>query len=820
MRRRISRGLAAVATTALGFTLLSPATAQAEEVVSGNYTSVFNYSTPNGPYDNFVSNGIGSLIDLADSGTLYLSMYLFGDAGIQNKLLAAQARGVTLKMVTESGGFSDQAGLVAGLTGNSSLTQCDNGCLYNPAPADGKGINHNKFAVLDSLSDGRKNVVWQSSQNMWPGQSGELNNAVVISGNTTLAAKFRGAFNRQVQRSTVSGTATYNHTNDDPGAPVEAIFFPRDKASDQTQYGNADIVAHQIDKVNCAADGRIRIVSSGLDGKGLRPELFAALDAKRAAGCAVDAVVRDFSDVDSNKGVNDLTAANINAYGMRPGGCRYTASVGGSCNRGSVHSKYLLTEWKNAAGQRVQHTFTGSHNFTKGALERNDETLLRINDAGVYNAFVANFDKLRDAVSDIDAAKYGTSSQHYSRVNVAAAGDQHYSATASNSSGTSTYLAVVYENGDRHNPADSELGTDVYIRMYKDGVPLWNEKKLNDPGVAGTDWSNQKPDVGVDQNGNAIVVWAGDADGNKYADIEVRKVTSAGVVTDLPRPHASGTGDQIRPTVAVADNGAYTTAWENTADGSTLNQVMASGRTGAGAVRFQDVQVSTINAGATAGSNRRPDAAIDTAGNTAIVWEEDADGNAGINVGLAKLDNTGAFAVTRRVANSLTDGQQTKPAVAQTADGRIVAAWSDQYTTGTGTLVRPDRVHHRVYSAAGAPTGAESRTTEDNANIHAERPIGAQVDADVAVSDDGSFVVAWREAFMDGFHDVFARGFNADKTTTNRLPATRMNVVTGGNQSGPAVSLAPDGRLSLTYSDDYDGNKFNEMRLRDAFLNQ
>jgi hypothetical protein len=46
-----------------------------------------------------------------------------------------------------------------------------------------------------------------------------------------------------------------------------------------------------------------------------------------------------------------------------------------------------------------------------------------------------------------------------------------------------------------------------------------------------------------------------------------------------------------------------------------------------------------------------------------------------------------------------------------------------------------------------------------------------------------------------------------------------MNVATGGGQGGAAVALAAKGRLALTYSDDYDGNGFNEMRLRDAFKN-
>ncbi|CAM5605061.1 hypothetical protein STENM223S_05477 [Streptomyces tendae] len=135
-------------------------------------------------------------------------------------------------------------------------------------------------------------------------------------------------------------------------------------------------------------------------------------------------------------------------------------------------------------------------------------------------------------------------------------------------------------------------------------------------------------------------------------------------------------------------------------------------------------------------------------------------------------------------------------------------------------MERPQRVYHRIFSASGAPAGAEVRTTPDTSQVPSGRPIGTQADPDVAVSDAGDFVVTWKEAFVDGLDDVWARGFNADGSTTGRLPALRMNVVSGGGQGGPAVALAPNGRLSLTYADDYDGNKFNEMRLRDAFANK
>lgn len=549
MGRQIRWAAALAVPLALGATLLAPTTtAQAETVVSGNYTSVFNYPKPTGAYDYSISTGAGELIDLAaPDSTLYMGMYWFSSATLREKLAAAQTRGVTLRIVAEGVNSGDLSQLP--LTGNSALTRCSNGCLGNGS-GDTRAINHDKYMVLDALTDGRKNVVWQSSQNLAGGQDGEINNAVVVANNATLATRYRNHFNDQVEHAGDSLHTTYDHTTGDPNSPVEAYFSPRDTASDATHHGNADILASFIDQVDCTHDGKIRIAAAELDQRSTRPAVYEALETKRTEGCAIEANVRDLSDGGGNNGVNELAGLDIAAYGNRPGGCRYKATATASCNRGTVHSKYLLTEWKKDDGTQVQHVYTGSHNWTAGSLKTNDETILRIDDAGTYQAFVANFNKARALVVDVDATKYGSTSQHYSRVNVDAPGDQHYSAVASG--GTSAvYTAVVYEQGDRHDASDTELGTDVYIRMYKDGVPLWDEKLLSNSGT-GTTWSHQKPDVGVDDQGNATVVWAKDDDGNKYADIAVRRITPAGTVTTLPRPHASGDGDQLRPTVAVA----------------------------------------------------------------------------------------------------------------------------------------------------------------------------------------------------------------------------------------------------------------------------
>jgi len=39
--------------------------------------------------------------------------------------------------------------------------------------------------------------------------------------------------------------------------------------------------------------------------------------------------------------------------------------------------------------------FTGSHNYTGAALRDNDETFLRVDDAAVFDAFMANWNTIR-----------------------------------------------------------------------------------------------------------------------------------------------------------------------------------------------------------------------------------------------------------------------------------------------------------------------------------------------------------------------------------------------------------------------------------------
>jgi phosphatidylserine/phosphatidylglycerophosphate/cardiolipin synthase-like enzyme len=64
-------------------------------------------------------------------------------------------------------------------------------------------------------------------------------------------------------------------------------------------------------------------------------------------------------------------------------------------NDEGVHSKILLIEgtYSDVSGRKI--VWTGSHNYTGPALDENDETLLKVDDPAVYDAYLADWQQMR-----------------------------------------------------------------------------------------------------------------------------------------------------------------------------------------------------------------------------------------------------------------------------------------------------------------------------------------------------------------------------------------------------------------------------------------
>jgi hypothetical protein len=218
-------------------------------------------------------------------------------------------------------------------------------------------------------------------------------------------------------------------------------------------------------------------------------------------------------------------------------------------------------------------------------------------------------------LSAVTAAAVAAATVTFSTANSVAAGDQDGPAIATNRNGE---VAVVWEDDrDATGPADNSH-SEIYLRLFRNGAPVY-EKKLS-AGGTGTNWKHITPDVGLDDRGNAVVVWADDPDGNGVFNIPYRIVSPAGAVLASGQANASATGDQILPRVAVDPDGApgsaaavaFTVVWEDV-QGAAVT-VKAAGFTGTAVKAYEKV------ASRSTGKNHRPDVAVAAGGDATIVW--------------------------------------------------------------------------------------------------------------------------------------------------------------------------------------------------------
>jgi hypothetical protein len=372
--------------------------------------------------------------------------------------------------------------------------------------------------------------------------------------------------------------------------------------------------------------------------------------------------------------------------------------------------------------------------------------------------------------------------------NSVATGDQDTASIATNRNG---YVAVVWEDDRDTTDATDNAHSEIFLRLFHNGTAAYEVKLSAGGGV--TNWRHLHPDVGLDDKGNAVVVWADDPDGNGFYNIPYRVVNTAGTVTASGNANSSSTGQQINPRVAVDPDGApssaavaFTVVWEDIQTGAQA-MVKAAGFTG------PTTRAWEVTASQTTGQHHNPDVAVSASGDAVVVWDEDGDANAFYNVGLIRLARTnGAATLSRRTANSNGGGQQLHASVAANFNGDFAVAWESDHTGTAG-------VWTRTFDSAGNPRFAD-----------VEVAVGGKSPS-VGLDDQANSVVGWTVQATD--LDVWVRGFGTNGTDAGRLSAQQLSQVTAGRQEQLAVAVSPYAEVAVAYTDDNDGNTFDQVIL-------
>ncbi|HTK77710.1 MAG TPA: hypothetical protein VL371_20760, partial [Gemmataceae bacterium] len=147
----------------------------------------------------------------------------------------------------------------------------------------------------------------------------------------------------------------------------------------------------------------------------------------------------------------------------------------------------------------------------------------------------------------------------------------------------------------------------------------------------------------------------------------------------------------------------------------------------------------------------------------------------------------GEFAVPTTTAND-----QDHPAVAADAAGDFLAVWHRPGPAGG------EGIYGQRFNAIGSPVGAEFMANEN--------PYSSYYSTAVAMAPDGRAVITWYayDQTDGGVNSwkIFARLYNADGTPHGA--EFKVNTVSTGLQSDPAVAMAADGSFVIAFVDQRD----------------
>ena len=223
----------------------------------------------------------------------------------------------------------------------------------------------------------------------------------------------------------------------------------------------------------------------------------------------------------------------------------------------------------------------------------------------------------------------------------------------------------------------------------------------------------KNPDIAMSPNGDFVVVWEDDQDGNGLSNILGRGFYANGTQRFSDRDVAySGPGAERAPVVGMADDGSFVVAWSDDQDYNGFFQIAARGFNANGSQKFSARTVNTAGAG----QQIQPDIAVAPNGDFVVAWADDQGNDWFFQVLARGFFANGSERFSDITLNQIGTASQYRPSVGILADGRFAAAWVDQ----------DYRVSGRRFDTLGNPeTGDIVLMSTDMTGLGAQMPPSA-----------------------------------------------------------------------------------------------
>jgi hypothetical protein len=296
-----------------------------------------------------------------------------------------------------------------------------------------------------------------------------------------------------------------------------------------------------------------------------------------------------------------------------------------------------------------------------------------------------------------------------------------------------------------------------------------------------TSESQSQPALAMNADGSFVVTWQSLLQDGYGVGVFARRFAAAGVPLGAEfQVNVYTTNYQSFPSIAADNDGDFVVAWSSDGQDGSDKGIFARRFTSAGAAVGGEFQVNTYT------PSFQLDAAVamDADGDFVVVWQSIGQEPSSYSVFARRFDSLGAAQGGEFKINSYSLGPQKFPAVAAMPDGRFVVAWASQQDGETYG------VFARRFDSAGTGLASEFQ-------VNAYTPL-IQSNPAIAIRDDGSFVVVWRDVNKDGDEDgVFGRRF--DSTGAAQGGDFQVNVYTPLHQRSQAVAFGDAGEFVVTW---------------------
>jgi len=308
----------------------------------------------------------------------------------------------------------------------------------------------------------------------------------------------------------------------------------------------------------------------------------------------------------------------------------------------------------------------------------------------------------------------------------------------------STFVVNV---GDGDQVEDASVGIDaqgnlvmVWKRSLASGRSSVRARRFNAQGqalggeiVVHTDVNSNhyEPAIVVRPDGRFIITWSsGVLDG--FGDVFVRRFSATGV-PEAPEAivNTNTSYEQVNPAIALSADGGFAIVWQ--AQGIRLGSDIAYRVFDSSGVPASDEIF--VNNDFYYGDQRNPAIGRNASGLTAIAWDCYACDATDWGVRAKMFSATGVPVTGEFVVNQHLADDQTMPAVAVDADGKVLMAWSSEHFAE-----RRISIDGRYFRADGTPLGSEFRISRESTPDTTTRP---QVNPIARIDPNGLHRVGW-----------------------------------------------------------------------------